>query len=294
MSRCARCDYNGDNLPQHAEEADHPICCVCNRRSLTTQERQTCATCIGRVRADLADIENFYARLEGVLVENRYPALAPDDRPHGGDDETAIPGGDALVMVSGGGNGSPAGRRVAGNEKADLAFDYPEFAKHPAYRRGETNVLPGREHVADELTSYPPSVAALLAVHEDDWRRLLGHEAAGPADVAGSVAYLTSQLDRIAQTYSEFDSFAVDIQKMRQRLQSTVGFSEQPVRGAPCFDCGQKLVRRYRYPGDRYEPPASQPGLEEAWSCTSCGRVYEQAEYWLAVRAALEAQQAAS
>lgn len=258
--RCARCDFTGD-LHQHDADTGHPVCFVCQRRSLTVHERQTCAHCVARTRADLADIENLYSRLPGVLVENRIPNSGANDRT-GGTHEPLMPGGDALAMLAPGGAG----------------YDNSS-------RRGN------RDHVADELTSDPPSVPGLLAVHEDDWRHQLGHPAAGPPTVSGSVAYLTSQLDRMAQVYSEFDTFTVDMRTLRSRLQVVAGLSERPVVGADCFDCGQRLVRRYRYQGDRLKPAYSStsgPGLEDDWTCERCERVYTPAEYFLAVRAQLE------
>ena len=258
MPKCARCDYDGD-LPQHAEEADHPLCYVCHRRSLTVHERQTCAQCIGRTRADLADIENLYARLDPYLTESRFPSNSSAERTGGStSDENEIPGGNALVRLGPGGAGWDA-----------------------SSRRGN------REHVADEHEHDPQSVEGLLAIHEDDWRHQLGHPAAGPATVAGSVGYLTSQLDRMAQAYSEFDSFAEDMRRLRTGLKADLGLSERPVTGADCFDCGERLVRRYRYPGDQHQPPYDPrvgPGLEDHYTCERCERTYTHAEYMLAVR----------
>jgi hypothetical protein len=253
--RCARCNYHG-NLTEHAEEAEHPICYVCNRQSLTDFERQTCAKCIGRVRANLADIESLYGRLEGYLIESRFPANSGAEIRGNSDDEQPI--ADALVMLTWGGAGWDT-----------------------SSRRGN------REHVADELDSDPQSVPGLLAIHEDDWRVQLRDPAAGPPMVSSSVAYLNQNLSRMAQGYSEFDTFAQDIHNLRQRIRTAIGLSERPVVGADCFDCGDRLVRRYRYAGDQLKPeydPRHGPGLEDHWTCPRCDRVYTQAEYMLAVR----------
>jgi hypothetical protein len=253
--RCSRCDFRGD-LQEHAEEAEHPICYVCNRQSLTDFERQTCAKCIARTRANLADIESLFGRLEGYLIESRFPANSGAEIRGSGDDEQPI--ADALVMLAWGGAGWDA-----------------------MSRRGN------REHIADELDSDPQSVPGLLAVHEDDWRVQLRDPAAGPPMVASSVDYLNRNLSRMAQSYSEFDTFAQDIHNLRSRIRTAIGLSERPVEGANCFDCGEQLVRRYRYKGDQLKPAwdnETEPGLEDRWTCEKCGRVYEQAEYMLAVR----------
>jgi hypothetical protein len=257
MSRCARCDYDGD-LEQHEADSGHPVCYVCHRRSLPAHLRQTCAACVARTRADLADIENLYARLDPYLIESRFPANSGSERTAGSGDEQPIPGGDALIMLAWGGAGWDT-----------------------STRRGN------RDHVADESQHDPQSVPGLLAIHEDDWRHQLRHPAAGPPSVAGSVAYLTSQLDRMAQCYSEFDTFAYDMHGLRMRLKTAVGLSERPVLGADCFDCGERLVRRYRYPGDQLKPaydPRHGPGLEDHYTCERCDRTYTHAEYMLAVR----------
>jgi len=285
MSQCARCDYTGD-LTQHALDTGHPVCYVCNRRSLTIHERQTCATCIARTRADLADIETLHARLDPYLIESRFPANSGAEKTSGSQEDLLL-GGDALAMVAPGGTGSPTSRRIVSTTRETEPIKYPEFGNHPAYVRGVVHSIAGREHVADELDYDPHSVSGLLAIHEDDWRHQLRHPAAGPPSVTSSVAYLTSQLDRMAQAYSEFDTFADDINKLRLRLKTAIGLSEQPVRGADCFDCGNPLVRRYRYKGDGLKPPFKEthgPGLEDHYTCERCDRVYTQAEYMLAVR----------
>lgn len=54
--KCSRCDFTADDLTEHAAESQHRLCVVCQRRSLTVHQPQTCGPCVGRVRADLADI----------------------------------------------------------------------------------------------------------------------------------------------------------------------------------------------------------------------------------------------
>jgi hypothetical protein len=265
--RCRRCDFDGD-LTAHADEADHPVCCVCERESLTEHERQTCAKCVARVRADLADIEHLYARLPGLLVETRFPADSGSDKIRGGDDDERLLGGEPLAMLARGGTGM------------DAAVHAPGTQWHG-----------NRDHITDERLTDPPSIADFLAILEDDWRNLQHHPAAGPPSVAGSVAYLTSQLDRMAQAHSEFDYFARDIRDLVTRLRSTTGTENYPMRGVECFDCGTRLERRY-------QDPVRQPdgtrlgGLEDEWGCPKCHRTYEPAEYWLALRAALERETA--
>ena len=64
--KCARCDWRGDDdaAEEHARETGHWRCIVCRYRSLAQHEAQTCGICIGRIRADLADILEAFALLE--------------------------------------------------------------------------------------------------------------------------------------------------------------------------------------------------------------------------------------
>lgn len=64
MSDCRRCDFRADDLEEHARESGHYLCIVCRYRSLSEFEPQTCGICIGRIRADLADILEAFAMLE--------------------------------------------------------------------------------------------------------------------------------------------------------------------------------------------------------------------------------------
>lgn len=65
--KCARCDWRGEDeeeAEEHARETGHWRCVVCRYRGLTRFEAQTCSVCIGRIRADLADIVEAFALLE--------------------------------------------------------------------------------------------------------------------------------------------------------------------------------------------------------------------------------------
>lgn len=294
---CRRCDYRGDNLTEHAVEAEHPLCAVCERESLTDYERQTCAKCVGRIRADLADIENLYARLPGLLVETRFSGNTSADKIPSGDDDERLLGGEPLAMLARGGTGMDTARRLPTHTHETAPVDYPEIPGSddtkptlPAWRR-EAVLTDGREHAADERLTDPSSIADFLAILEDDWRNLQHHQAAGPPSVSGSVAYLTSQLDRMAQAHSEFDYFAKDIRDLVTRLRSVTGTENYPMRGVECFDCGTRLERRYLDP-ERQADGSRLGGLEDEWGCPKCHRSYEPAEYWLALRAALERETA--
>lgn len=270
MRHCVRCQWSTSassrteqfaEAQAHADEAGHPLCCLCSH-SLPHELRQTCLACVGEFKTNLADIVSMYGRLPGVLVEGRFPASSEAERTAGSGEPT-MPGGDALVMFAPGGAGS----------------DTPT-------RRGN------RDHAADEFTADSQSVQGVLATMEDDWRNLQRHPAGGPSAVDSSVAYLTSQADRIAQVYSEFPVAADDIRSLRTRLEIVVGLQEWPVEGAPCFDCGCDLIRKYEKPKRAASGALIQGagGLEETWACPRCRRQYLQPEYWMAVAQKLREQ----
>lgn len=86
--RCARCDFQAEDLREHAQESQHWLCVVCYR-SLRLDETQTCQRCVTRCRGFLNDIGIDYAML-------------PDVAEHAGYRSLPIPGGDAVVMSADG------------------------------------------------------------------------------------------------------------------------------------------------------------------------------------------------
>jgi len=63
--KCARCDWRGEDeaAEEHARETGHWRCFTCRRRFLAEFEPQTCAVCVGNIRADLAELVEGYALL---------------------------------------------------------------------------------------------------------------------------------------------------------------------------------------------------------------------------------------
>lgn len=287
--RCARCDaaYDGDfaraDLAGHAAEAGHALC-VIDGRSLTLFERQACARCVARTRADLADLAARAPELEQetARVASSTPSGLPRAPRKG---RTSLPGGDALVLLGPGGKG-----------------------------RAET----GETHRAGDA----PSLALALADWEDDWRSVRGEPAAVVAPGEGDLvtrtlraahAYLAAHLDWAMAEHPAVDEFADDIAALRGRVLAALGDAEPVETGPSCLDCGVKLVRRYAERqarrrcaghGDQvfgarcawpYAGCCDRGGRDpnDNWACPSCGRDYDAAAYMLALRARFEQQQAA-
>lgn len=244
MSRhdCHRCDWRGDDehpLSEHVADSGHPACVIC-ARSLHHDEQQTCLPCLGRVRADLADVVYTYGQLPAELA--RLKSGSDMSATATGSDENPMPGGDVLALLAGGSEG----RSEDGT----------------TYR-----------------VSDPPSVAYALASWEDDWRSVRREPAAsGPATVSAAAAYLGARMGWAAGNHPAFDEFARDVRRLRSRLLRTTAQDDTPETGAPCFGCSEPLERGW-----------TDEGLADHWFCRRCHRVYSDAEYWLAVRAKLEA-----
>lgn len=256
MSRCARCDFEADDLAEHAAEAGHWLCVVCQRRSLSHHEPQTCASCIAAVRADLADLVQAYTLLD----------------PSGLTGLTLL--GDGTMQ----------------RHAHDYELDSRDAARHPLAADGE---LATPKPIRDEWPSDPLPVLPALASWEDylreDYRDVKG---AVPANLSATVDYLMSNLDarhNFAQTFPGFDDLARQIRHHRAAGMHVAGLADDPLEAdADCFDCGGPLLRTYEPPvapvnptrlGTKYE------GLTDKWTCGWCRRVYDQTSYFLALRA---------
>jgi len=258
---CARCDWRStsespDQPPaahqaaEHAIDAQHPLC-ICCTRSLRDQEQQSCALCVGRTRADLADIEMLYALLPAQLGHLTGSAY---DRQRPSDDGPALPGGNALVLLA------------AGSESSVQ----PD-------RHGN------RDHAADSRPDDAPSASGLLGQWEDDFRSERSEPAASTeATVTNTVAYLMPRIGWAGSHHPAFDEFARDVRRLRTRLEVTTGRSRRSVHApALCFNCG----------ADALEREWTKAGLAEDWTCHRCHQTYDHARYFLAIRAALEVSQ---
>lgn len=254
---CRRCDWrpdrddatpHRDQLAEHAADTGHPLCIVCGG-GLAVAELQTCAECVATTRARLAEIVERYALLPG---EFGHATATPPDAPGAAhSDETRLPGGDVLAMLAGGSQGRSQIRGVP----------MPDGTR-------------STEHEADERPGDPASIAYELGRWEDEWRLTRREPAApGPATVWGAAHYLNARLGWAANHHDTFDEFADEMRRLLRRMQDVTGASQRPQVGVPCFDCGADLVREYG---------------EDHYRCPRCHRDYDDASYWLAVKANLE------
>lgn len=297
-----RCDYDGDELTEHAVEAGHPLCILCNR-SLRPGEIQTCDRCVQRTRDALIGIRQI--DLEPIIEAS---ALHPG----------TLPGGDALVMVADG-NAAALKPYKPGVVTDRTPTTYPEIPAEPetihywqydrvlgARVRKEftrSNTHPpfvdtrpepdGKEHYGDHWPKDPSVPLAVLSNNCRDWRCEFGHPPAEPIDtIQNTTEYLLTHLMLAAKTHPAFEEFAKEIQGMHSQMRHVAGLADDPVEAtATCFDCGGELIRDYRppiAPVTRRRQGHTFEGLPDEWTCRRCHREYEPSEYWLAVRAVLE------
>lgn len=270
------------------------LCCVCDRRELAADEPQTCVHCLGRARANLRALVDAYALLPSEVTDRGGVSFEPVPT---GARETALLGGEALVLLAGG----------------SLVADDPE-------------ALPG-----DPMPPKP-----VLLAWAADWRRRTGRARVVRGALVDVVGYLDRQLGWAAQHHPEFAEFCGDVFRLRARVEAVTSAREPLDRGAriPCPECGEPLVRYYADPRacphvpvaeaerpcaplagvwrgyGRVEPrrkpqngtqPGELPeqwapcgcdqgGRRDAWHCPNraCGRVVTNREYHFAVWASLE------
>lgn len=266
----------------------HHHCAICTRTHLDDTHPQTCTACLDQTRTDLSQIMQLAALAEHRLAHWWTPVSPGTPTDGGRGNDTQLPGGDLLAIV---GPGSPGDTDPANNP--------------------------------DDRHDDPGSIAGELAGWEDWWRRTR-QQPANPASPTLSrvMGYLTLHLTWAAQHDGQFADFAAAANRIRGRLEAELRDASTPMRGVACFDCGTTLVRPLRDaapcrhirearragqpPGVWIQTLASYPelgddhtacdqgGLEDSWRCPRCRRVYDDREYWFAVRAAISDEEATS
>lgn len=205
MSRCNRCEFDGD-LSEHAAEAGHPLCIVCERRSLTEFDRQTCDECANRVRDDLTAIVDTYTDLHFALLGSAHRGVNAD----------------TLALL---GDGSTQG----GGPDDHIRFHDPCSAA-AALERLERD---WREEFGHGGPDYPP-------LGSGKW------QSRRPAHVFTEAArYLATWHTLAARTHPGFDDYAQEIGDLRFRLQLVAGRIDFPRRDPLPCSCGGKLVQDY-------------------------------------------------
>ncbi|MCW2601841.1 MAG: hypothetical protein JWM02_3670 [Frankiales bacterium] len=326
--RCARCDWQStpdlDQPPRqqaadHARDAHHPLCVVCSS-SLTQHEPQTCEGCLTTARENLAGIVTMYLELPRHLGHLRPIGYASS---HGGGDGRPLPGGDALVLLSGGSEGGAPRKLTSGDLRAPERW-WVKGATGPlsqAALMAAERERTGREHQVDNRPSDAQPVSDALGTWALEWQEergeseQLGHR---PADIVLAAAgYLERRCRWAANSHPAFDEFAADLTRLHQRLEVVTGRSERPiVAEADCFECSGALERLVTEQGECRCPArpsmsvragesvadrdarlrawdeghgrCNRGGADDHFTCRRCGRRHSWQSYLLALRAKLE------
>lgn len=103
-----------------------------------------------------------------------------------------------------------------------------------------------------------------------------GHERTQRVTIASAAAYLTANLTELAQDPEfSFDQLAGEVRRCRSHMEDVLAEGEWIVRGAPCVQCGTRMVR-----------VISDQGAQDAYHCTSCKRTDKGDQYRYAVSVA--------
>lgn len=193
-----------------------PHCVVCGREHASNEHPYTCPKCVGLIRTDLADLLTAYAALAVEALEGgtngHLVAAAP------------IPGGTAAVLIG------PTVRLDI--MRVSRGHSIEEMAK--THRR--TDPLPA---------------LAVLAQWEDMYRAWLGHQHPPTrATLTRAVAYLSDQVPYIANrlegTEPDWLAFVHQVRRLRADAEQVLHDEREPEQGVECFECGDRLVRRFR------------------------------------------------
>ena len=277
LRTCGRCNWTptGDEtLADHADAAEHPLCCCCGR-SLPSDRGRTCRDCQDRCGAHFNEVLAMWDELPDLLSNH----AARD-----------LPGGDVLVLLGGGGTGNVS--RFGDDYEPDPlrsperwwllgAIGPLELQDYQAAERARY----GKEHVVDNMPGKPPrrpgrtdrststwrradiaSIPGTLIPWADGWRDIRGEQTPRthdglPHSVTGQLAadYLLDHQAWAAENHWAWADWAEEVAHLRRILLRVTGRSRAPRRlGLDCFDCGGPLEHRI-VPDDAAPPAPEQP-----------------------------------
>lgn len=207
---------------------------------LADDEPYTCYPCAAKLRSKLIEIGEAWEDLPdaiGVLAGINYNHTGSRSS------DTRVPGGDALVIMSGGTHYQPI--PVHGATKRDYAH---QIAK----------------------PTDPPSASAVLSYWEDEIRRFNDQPASPhPAGVKTALDYLLKMHGKTVQEHPEVVDYKRDINNLHSRITTITGQNPRPeTSGAPCIQCNSQIIQHWE-----------AHGLSDTRICTGCGKTFTPADY---------------
>jgi len=173
----------------------------------------------------------------------------------------------------------PAEAVVAGVESEAMMMLGPA-ADPEAWQYTALSALFGRVP-ADYLTDTRDEAHPLwvLGTWEQIWRDYLRHDTDRHVTIGGAVHYLGVQLGYMAdQPEPDFGVFAVELHRCRWHLEDVVHDGIRDELGAPCLQCGTKMVRVF-----------IDTGAQDIYRCKPCHRELSADQYRYAVGVAYRA-----
>lgn len=204
---------------------------------LADDEPHTCFPCAAKLRTKLIEIGEAWQHLPdaiGTITGINYNHTGSRSS------DTRVPGGDALVLLSGGTHYQPI---PAAQEL------FPEQYARP---------------------SDPPSASAVLTYWEDEIRRYNEQPASpNPPNVKHALEYLLKMHHKTVQQHPELTEYKRDINNLHNRITTITGTNQRPeTSGAPCIQCNSQIIQHWE-----------AHGLSDTRICTGCGKTFTPAEY---------------
>lgn len=150
-----------------------------------------------------------------------------------------------------------------------------------AWQHAMLSALVGHRIPADYLNDArdEPHPLWVLGEWEHIWRDFLRHDTDAPVTVNGAIAYLGLQLGyMVDQPEPDFGVFAAELHRCRWHLEDVLHDGIRDELGAPCLQCGTRMVRI-----------VTSKGAEDVYRCRPCHRQLNADEYRYAVGVAYRA-----
>lgn len=149
-----------------------------------------------------------------------------------------------------------------------------------AWRNTATAAMFGRvpaEYLADARDELHP--LWVLGTWEQVWRDYLAHDTEAALSLPSAWAYLNTQLGYMADQWEpDFGEFARELRQCRAHLEDVLRDGIREDRGAPCVQCGTRMVRT-----------TTAQGVQDTYRCKPCHREMTADQYHYAVGVAYRA-----
>lgn len=284
-------------------------CILDRQRHLEADELQTCPECLGKVRRDLVAIVDMLTAASDLL--DGWPAVSPSSpKDGGGGNERPMPGGDLLVILAHGSWALANPNRALDERPGDpepIAYELSRYEDDWRREQGQPTATDGTRHLS-RTVSYLDQNMGWAAQHHPAFEEFAG-------ELRDYRATLESQLrdgDRPERGVACFECGTTLIRSTREPApcghRKTAPVYEPLPEADPAWHPPMSwhpytaADRKAHYAAHDHAVTAwmvdhmacDQGGVAAEWECPRCQRTYDDATYWLAVKAALSDDRAVS